>query len=325
MINYLNKNPVKDLTKRILCFVFLFIIINVSSAGISEEQEEQYEPINISMRSNGELPTVELLLPMNETITNLNNIYFSWKSEDENCEFYYYKIYLDTNPYPTKLIEDNCSDTEYMHSGLDDNTTYYWNVIPVYGEIEGICINGPFTFKTDFTVNAKAEVTIKPDIFEYTMKTDEVLTLKYKITNTGNTVETLTISLNLDKAISETLENDFDKLITSLEPEESIDIEFTVNLKNAYVGAGEYSIILKIESNDRDIYERYDIDINIEKGEIPESQDSDIESPKVKKNDTKEEKSNISIPLVIIATVIILILLIIFVLLIIKMKNRKNI
>ncbi|UCH88530.1 MAG: right-handed parallel beta-helix repeat-containing protein [Thermoplasmata archaeon] len=226
-----------------------------------------YEPDNETQLN------AKLLSPIDGDTVNSTTVNLIWSSDDENSKWYSYKIYMDTNPDPTTLIKDSYTETGFTVTNLEDNTTYYWKVIPVFGVREGICINGPFKFTTDFGFVARPEIKIEPDIFVYKMKTDGVLTLEYTITNTGNTRETLTITLAPDSMISKALEKDFEEFVITLEPGESVKIEFTINLRDADVGSGEYDIKMRIRSSDDDISERINLEFDVEHDEDKEKEE----------------------------------------------------
>ncbi|MFC0875952.1 SUMF1/EgtB/PvdO family nonheme iron enzyme [Saccharicrinis sp. FJH2] len=72
----------------------------------------------------------DLLLPANGT-TGINSaVKLKWKSfNDWEDDLVAYDVYVDKNINPVTLVSQNNSDTTYVITAIDSNTTYYWKII----------------------------------------------------------------------------------------------------------------------------------------------------------------------------------------------------
>jgi hypothetical protein len=134
-------------------------------------------------------PKVELISPLPDYWVGTSSLELRWESDDEYADYYTYSIILDENPIPKSVIETDLDETSYMLNGLEDGKTYYWDVVPVFGEYVGKSTNGPFMFTVDSHNCTNPNITIEPDEFEFTMHNKQSKNFVYTIKNTGYTIE----------------------------------------------------------------------------------------------------------------------------------------
>ncbi|UCH90181.1 MAG: right-handed parallel beta-helix repeat-containing protein [Thermoplasmata archaeon] len=96
-------------------------------------------------------PTAKLVSPANVTKVTTQTPTLTWSSTHEKASQFSYKLKLDTNHVPQTVIA-TVTDTSYTipeADKLNDETTYYWTIVPIFGTEEGVCTNGIFNFYVD--------------------------------------------------------------------------------------------------------------------------------------------------------------------------------
>ncbi len=100
-----------------------------------------------------------LLYPVNGSAVDMLNVTLSWFSLPAANTTHVYRIFVGTSLDSLNLIE-TVYETFYNLTGLVDNTTYYWKVVPVADGVTGICISGTWNFKIEMPMP-------EPDILEF--------------------------------------------------------------------------------------------------------------------------------------------------------------
>ena len=100
--------------------------------------------INVTL----DLPRVNLISPANGSTSDTNYIKLMWRGSNIMDEDPVYYIDMGTSPMRLKNI-GTTRDPWYEIYDLDDNTTYYWQVIPVISTGKGICNSGIWMFTID--------------------------------------------------------------------------------------------------------------------------------------------------------------------------------
>jgi hypothetical protein len=214
---------------------------------------------NVKFVENITTPSVELWNPISTQTINGTSLELEWKPRTPDSENYFYQLYMDENPLPSTLIKDYITNIDHTITGLKDKTTYYWDIIPIYGDVEGSSTNGPFSFYVDLDFIPVPEVEFTGDPFELDMLLGEKGTFTYSVKNKGNTHERITISVDPDNILADKVTG-YEDTELMLSPGESEDIEITVDLSD--LGEGTYNIKLRVVSEDWDLNEQPEITIN---------------------------------------------------------------
>ncbi len=121
-------------------------------------------PVNITLASTpsdteyqediSELLQSILLFPADSSPIDSNSVRLSWSLDNvtiqsiSSVDDISFDIYLDTTGTPAHLYRSSVNETELEVTGLEENTTYYWTVIPKLGLIHGSCSSGVWSFTT---------------------------------------------------------------------------------------------------------------------------------------------------------------------------------
>ena len=116
-------------------------------------------------------PECFLLKPTNGFIINKTSVELSWELLNKSMLETTYELYFDKIISPGKLY-DNLTNTSIIIDDLDNNTVYYWTIIPIFNGTSGRCISGTWRF------------TVKLDPEKSNGKPDKNETL-YKLDITG--------------------------------------------------------------------------------------------------------------------------------------------
>lgn len=139
---------------------------------------------------NVSTPTLNLTEPADGQMINVNATILKWDTNFEYDSVLKYNVYLwDATGSRGSPIAEKISDRYLQVWDLKDKTTYKWEVIPWYFELEGKCFNGPFSFEIDFTFVPTYGVDLTFD-GEIKIKTNETKTFEFSIHNKGNTLDT---------------------------------------------------------------------------------------------------------------------------------------
>ena len=80
--------------------------------------------------------TITLSAPSNGGIIVTNSFKLKWDMNYLGINPVTFKVLLDTNENPVTQLNETTSEEEIMASGLEEGTTYYWQVIPLFGNEE---------------------------------------------------------------------------------------------------------------------------------------------------------------------------------------------
>jgi hypothetical protein len=145
------------------------------------------------------IPTVKLNSPFNRTIINETSVELYWMGTFTGIEFVKYNVFWDTTPqFVASRVEDHLS-MSYTLADLEDNTTYYWTIIPFAGDkIEGICQSGVWSFDVNFSFKKVSNITLSgPDEIEIWQ--GENKTYELNISNLGNFYDAFDLSFDPGK------------------------------------------------------------------------------------------------------------------------------
>ena len=80
-------------------------------------------------------PNATLLTPLNNAVVNTTTVNLQWSGKDNDNDTLSYYVRFDKVNGGTVIAHQN--DTSYNVSGLEDNKTYFWTVIPNDGRVNG--------------------------------------------------------------------------------------------------------------------------------------------------------------------------------------------
>jgi predicted transcriptional regulator len=145
------------------------------------------------VESSDNFPEVELLTPIDNRIVTTLNPQFKWQQVNEDFDetSIKYEFFLSTNENLVKTghstaLKAKLTDTTILtlNESLEDDSTYYWTVVPNDGLHLGECRSGVFTFQTDTKIE-RPSVELESPLNEQLLNTDSV-TLSWDLLYVGN-------------------------------------------------------------------------------------------------------------------------------------------
>jgi hypothetical protein len=146
-----------------------------------------------------ELPLIELINPLNNTIINLDQAILKWETKSHEKSVLTYNVLLGRSPTSMKLISEHQLQTDYTVNNLTDRNTYYWTVIPIHVNINGKCIDGIWSFKVNFDFVSFYDISLSCDINKSILEQNDNATYNINVKNNGNIVDR--VLLNLESGI----------------------------------------------------------------------------------------------------------------------------
>jgi hypothetical protein len=166
--------------------------------GICESNIWQFQ-IDLSV----EIPVVTLVAPINNSNVTSTTPTLSWNVKYSNINLLTYDIYLDHSPDPKNMTTQGFNEISYsLIQPLTPGKTYFWTVIPTahtgQGKIQGICDSNiwSFTIKTGFAQIYGVQVELETQ--NLTVEQDGYVYTNVTITNIGNSVDMISLSLDKD-------------------------------------------------------------------------------------------------------------------------------
>ena len=140
------------------------------------------------------VPVVRLDYPENNSIINDTSVELRWTPLGDLIPFLTYDVYFGTEITPT-LIAENITSLNYSVDKLEDQTTYYWKVIPKLGDLKGICIGGTNSFEVRKGFIPVHDVTLSLEREKVRIIKGAVGSVKIDIENRGNLHESINLSI----------------------------------------------------------------------------------------------------------------------------------
>jgi len=317
-ILYWSTSPEFDLGKGIH-------VSNNRSYTIEQLSERTYywklSPYNNGLRGNDsetwrvtfkqiEIPKTLLIKPINTSLYS-GIVDLQWRvlySDEKAKAKMKYDIYMDNStndPNNMKLVQSNCRGTFYTaFLPFEENTTYYWYVIPKFemedgGIITGICSSGVvrFTLTIDCTPIYKIDLELAKN--SSTLKPNSNETIYFILNNLGNRNTILDISIKFDQNSNITTFLEYNTI--ALNPKEKQRIGVNVNALDK-AKPGDYTLLIKVNSRESE-------EIKLEEEILVKIKDDNDTKILDTKNDNSDA-SIISIPFIIIMIIVIIITII---------------
>jgi hypothetical protein len=125
------------------------ITLQVTDGTVSADSD----PITVTIEEPAKevVANVTLLSPGNNSQIDKTSTTLMWKSFHELADQFTYKVKFDTLIVPQTVLQTGVTATSYEVSGLVNQETYYWQVIPTYGGKDGKP-SAIFKFKVDIEI-----------------------------------------------------------------------------------------------------------------------------------------------------------------------------
>jgi len=140
---------------------------------------------SFSISTNETIPQAVLISPLNNSIVNTTEINLTWDIINLEVGEPIYHIYLGTERDNLTEIARSLEDWHLL-SDLEDNTTYYWKVIPVVGALVGRCSGGIWSFAVDTTFEIIYNITLDIDVASIDIIHGKNGIFNITLTNNGN-------------------------------------------------------------------------------------------------------------------------------------------
>lgn len=181
-----------------------------------------------------------------------------------------YHIYLGSKG--DNLIELTTTQSNwYILTDLEENTTYYWKIIPVAGSVQGICFSGIWHFTVNTSFIPFYNITVEFDLTELEIVRGKGAIFNITLTNNGNVATAVTLSV-----IGELAE--YANIVQSVGIPANGSEKIPVAMCNtSLLNTGNYELFIKITYPGGN--KTFTIPVNITSGEIPTG-DDDIDEGK---------------------------------------------
>jgi len=155
-------------------------------------------------------PAARLLSPVNGAILNDTITTLRWEAEDPSGGELEFHIYIGTDEDSLSRVSIT-NETEFILSGLLDNSTYHWKVVPVSGTLQGSCTCGLWSFRImlgrEFSepVEDMFWMIIAPE--GITMEPGSNATINVTFHNNGSSP--VTVDLNITGPLAESMDMEY--------------------------------------------------------------------------------------------------------------------
>jgi hypothetical protein len=260
------------------------------------------------------LPRAILKIPENNSIITSTLPTLVWSVEYEGSKSISYDIYFGTNKDPPLEFEKSTTTYFAIDTKLQDNTTYYWKIVPWVGKYEGFSSEiWSFTvkLKQDKIPKFGIELYLNPNPLK--IKPGEVKLVSAIVTNLGEQKDNFTVLIGDINNTKLTAEN-YRQNTLEIEPGKNKEFLITINvIEGTEPGFENINIIAQSK-----LAEKYNLHV----------QDSQVLTIKILEKDIqsgRDRNQPISIfYFSILLLIIILIIISIIILIIVRKKASKK-
>jgi hypothetical protein len=258
------------------------------------------------------LPKVILLTPANGSVITSTRPTLIWALEYNGLSIVKYNIYFGTDINPG--IYQNNITTNYFSTDftLEDNTTYYWYVVPFAGNLKGYPSSvWSFTvkLKEDNIPEFGIKLILNPNPLE--IKPGEVKFVSAIVTNLGELIDNFTVTIGDINNTKLTAEN-YRQDTLEIEPGKNKDFLIMISVKDGSEPSEE-TITITAESN---LDAKYGLNVEVSKDLVVKVLPVDVEK------DNNESTNSFYLSILIV--IIILIIVIIIILILVRKKSSKK-
>ena len=268
---------------------------------------------NFQVNLTADLSRASLISPTNSSVINESVIELNWKCFDPLGSSVLFHIYLGDSPN-TLRKKDETGFSVYQLDGFEDNTTYYWQIIPVTPAGRGICSSGIWSFTVDLPDIHLLEIDVERTVID--VRPGEKLILDPDVKNTGNVDEKIYFKVTGDMCERA---NITDLLVLKTGETKSIRIVLLVP-RNITAGTYRPKIVAEFSGN----LEVVTLSIRVTNGDDPGSGADDEEGEEGTGEAVGSATDTIWTWMVSIFVVLLLVLLLIIVVIIKRRKNRED-
>lgn len=198
------------------------------------------------------IPEVKLLSPLSRQVINSTTVTLSWTTINLNSsdnERVLFDVYLDTSETPSEVLVSEYLGNNLTITGLEDNTKYYWTVIPYLDEFQGICVDWVWNFSIDLNFTSIFGVELNMTERELIIETGAITIYNFTVKNIGNGIDNFIITLSFlnGSELINYITLEFDTII--LGPSESIMINLTFNISEDYSNKNEILMLINVYSS----------------------------------------------------------------------------
>ncbi|WP_455393055.1 DUF7948 domain-containing protein [[Eubacterium] cellulosolvens] len=229
------------------------------------------------------VPSVTLVRPENGSILRSPRPTFVWAVEYEGSEIITFDIYLSPGKSPEPKITDYDESYYSSETLLEDNTTYYWRIVPWAGNIQGPdSETWSFTIKKDYLPQLQISLEVDPSMI--VLAPGNTTQVKAIVTNLGEITDSITVRLEVppERGVSGLVTEPDTKDISLKDfAEFNIIISTTPNTQAGEVNLTVLATSGKAVEYGLTVEERTEIKviIHIEEDEVPGQSKSSSESP----------------------------------------------
>ena len=213
---------------------------------------------SFTINENITIPTAVLNSPLNNSIENSTEVNLTWAITGPVEGEPIYHIYMGTD-------RDNLSEIArslenwYRPSGIEDNTTYYWKVVPVVGALVGRCSHDYWSFTVNTTFEIVRNITVDIDVRQLEIAHGKGAMFNITLTNHGNvpTMVEMDFSgilaglVNATKRIVLPVNESMKIPVSVVDTSSILPDDYVLAIEIIYLGGSEtFSIPVKITSLD---------------------------------------------------------------------------
>ncbi len=214
---------------------------------------------------------VKLLTPWNGQVFNVTTVTLSWSIVDfdvQEHEGVLFDVYFYIKGGPQQVIISKYIGTNLTLHDLQDNSTYYWTIVPFRNNTQGWCIDGIWDISINKKFIFKFGLELNMSNAKLILKTNEIIVYNFTLKNIGNMVNNFLFTikfLNNSNLINYT-NIEFNSVI--LPANRYMQINLTFNLSSNYT-IGNDIMIIEVQSIFGNISANLTRNITIMTGKIP--------------------------------------------------------
>ena len=131
------------------------------------------------------IPEVGLITPLDNVTLNSSGIELAWTVFNSSEDEIKYHVYMgDSIDNMIEIVSTR--DTHYQLYDLEQNTTYYWTVIPYTTKLEGMCRSGVWCFTIEPLFEPRYSLDVSVDVEKLELSQMGTASFNVTLTNTGN-------------------------------------------------------------------------------------------------------------------------------------------